>query len=272
MRPSSAETSLAAPSEDLSGYMGGAAAGSTQVSASAPPLPPAATKPASEIAVTQAVETRPTATAGSTSNKTASNLKSEAAAKEAGVAYFIQLSSIAVYGQDTSLITPASVERPTSDYGESKLQGDRLLRSYNETSFKVAIIRVPMIYGENAPGNPEKLSRFIRRFRFVPFRAIANRRTFVSINNLIVIFLRCLEVRRSGTFLVADDESISTLEFAYYLAERSKVKLIVGSALWLRISSKVLAPRLYNSLFGDQIIDNSLCKQILGIEHRLPFG
>lgn len=67
-------------------------------------------------------------------------------AKSAGVNYFLQMSTIAVYG-DTEVVTVESSYNPINLYGSSKLFADQELLMMQDSSFRVAIIRSPLVYG-----------------------------------------------------------------------------------------------------------------------------
>jgi len=67
-------------------------------------------------------------------------------AKSAGIKKFIQLSTIAVYGNATH-ITATTPESPVNPYGKSKLEADIKLLALANDEFKVITLRPPMIYG-----------------------------------------------------------------------------------------------------------------------------
>lgn len=74
-------------------------------------------------------------------------------AKTDGVKQFIFLSSMSVYGLETGVITKETVPTPKSNYGKSKLQAEELLNGLADETFKVAILRPPMVYGKGCKGN-----------------------------------------------------------------------------------------------------------------------
>ena len=69
---------------------------------------------------------------------------------------------MAVFGEDGVIgknieITDPMKIKPITDYGKSKAKAEEKLLNISSSSFKVVIIRPPMIYGEDSPGNFTKL-------------------------------------------------------------------------------------------------------------------
>mgnify|MGYP001772369147 CR=1 FL=1 len=73
------------------------------------------------------------------------------AAKAAGVKQFIHMSSMIVNKEVKTLagkqIHKDTIPEPNGFYGDSKLQGESGIRALADGSFKVFIMRPPMIYG-----------------------------------------------------------------------------------------------------------------------------
>lgn len=83
-------------------------------------------------------------------------------AKAEGVGHFIILSSMSVYGVSTGIITEETQPSPVTYYGDSKLQADEQIYSLNQSSFKVSIVRPPMVYGNGCKGNYNQLAGFAK--------------------------------------------------------------------------------------------------------------
>ncbi|MEB2777528.1 NAD-dependent epimerase/dehydratase family protein [Algoriphagus sp. D3-2-R+10] len=68
---------------------------------------------------------------------------------------FIFISSVSVYGRDTgALITEEAPLLGTTPYAVSKIQAERLIVEWGEKEgISTFILRLPLIVGENAPGN-----------------------------------------------------------------------------------------------------------------------
>ena len=79
-------------------------------------------------------------------------------AKEDGVREFIFMSSMIIYGESApygkkKVIDENTVPMPANFYGDSKLQADVAVRDLADNTFKVIVLRPPMIYGKESKGN-----------------------------------------------------------------------------------------------------------------------
>ena len=76
-------------------------------------------------------------------------------AKADGAKQFVFMSSAIVYGESAPIgknrvITKDTPTSPENCYGDSKVQAENGIRPLNEDSFKVVILRPPMIYGKGS--------------------------------------------------------------------------------------------------------------------------
>jgi len=184
-------------------------------------------------------------------------------AKKAGVKHFIQISTVAVYGK-TEHITTESVELPVNAYGKSKLMADNALLSMQEDTFKVAVIRPPMIYGGgDAPGNMMRLIELIAKGYPLPFRNLSNQRDFIHIGNLCHILKLVLLNNFKGILLVSDGNSLTTTELYMQIAAglNIKKKYYTLPPFLLKIMKKLL-PGIFEKLFGTLTIDIEKLKNI----------
>ncbi len=118
------------------------------------------------------------------------------AAIEARVGRFIFVSSIGVNGSQThgSPITDASPEMPSEPYAESKLEAEkRLVAALDGSATAYTIVRPPLVYGVEAPGNFMRLLGLVDSGLPLPFANARNKRTIVSIDNLIGLLVQTLE-------------------------------------------------------------------------------
>jgi UDP-glucose 4-epimerase len=145
-------------------------------------------------------------------------------AAAAGIAHFIYMSTISVNGSKTNGHGPfqeADALAPKGLYPISKAEAEQGLATLAKTTdLKITVIRPPLVYGPAAPGNFRRLLGAIRLGLPLPFAAIRNRRAFVSIDNLVsFIAFRLTHPERSfEVFLIADEEQVSTPEFARRVA------------------------------------------------------
>lgn len=193
-------------------------------------------------------------------------------ARHAEVKKFVHISSISVYGSSARHIDESTTEAPDCAYGKSKLEGDRLLISLEQDAFEVVIIRPPMIYGLYAPGNPMRLRNMIEKLRVLPLDGISNRRSFISIDNLIIFIKSAVSNNCRGTFLVSDDDEVATTDFVKYIAKTHKLKLFLFKLPFLRIVLSIILPHIAEKMFGDLTVSNVKAKKLLSIDRLLPFG
>ena len=80
------------------------------------------------------------------------------------------MSSMSVYGLNYSneLITVSTKCNPNTYYGISKYQAEKGIKKLENDTFKVCIVRPPMVYGDNSPGNLTKLFNAVRKFHIFP--------------------------------------------------------------------------------------------------------
>ena len=168
-------------------------------------------------------------------------------AKKEGVKQFILLSSISVYGINSGLITADTPLKPTSNYGRSKLAAESLIKHLEDENFSVAILRPPMVYGENCPGNYNRLRALIKFAPFFP--DYENARSVVSIENLCASILDIVENQKRGLFFPQDEHPLSTRDMALNIAAEQ------GKQLRLTKAFNRLLPLFGNSkLFGNLLI------------------
>jgi UDP-glucose 4-epimerase len=135
-------------------------------------------------------------------------------AAAAGVRRFVFVSTIGVNGASTreTPFTADATPDPHSPYAVSKWEAEQGLRELSARSgMMVAIVRPPMVIGAGAPGNVERLIRWLDRGVPLPLAWVDNRRSFVAVDNLVDLLVRLVDhPRAAGTWLVSDGEDLST--------------------------------------------------------------
>ncbi len=188
------------------------------------------------------------------------------AAKKAGVNHFIFISTIKVFGENlTRKIFNETTEcLPDDAYGESKRKAEIALQEMEDATFKVAIIRPPLVYGPGVKGNLINLLNLIDKNLPLPFGGINNKRSMVYLGNLIALMLHVQKNKSSGIFLAGDQEPISTSYLISTLQEGvgGKKNLIKLPGIFRKII-KFLKPQLYYRLFDSLIIENKQTNKVL---------
>lgn len=163
-------------------------------------------------------------------------------AKEHGVKQFIFMSSGIVYKASKSLKgdvkTIDTKPQPNDFYGDSKLQAENGLKELECPTFKVCILRPPMIYG---PGNKGNLPRLGWLATKVPvFPAWHNKRSMLYVENLAEFVKQAILRELNGTFFPQNAEYSDTVEIVRQFAKEH------GHKIWI---SKVFNPFVWLGSF-----------------------
>jgi nucleoside-diphosphate-sugar epimerase len=184
------------------------------------------------------------------------NLAQQAA--KAGVRRFVYMSSVKVNGEHTEIDKPFSetdAANPQDAYGVSKCEAEQgLKRIAEETGMEVVIIRPPLVYGAGVKANFASMLRTVKRGILLPLGAIHNKRSFVYVDNLVSLILRCIDhpAAANQTFLVSDGHDISTTELLRGCADALDVK-----ARFLPIPQKLV--EVCAAILGKQDVAQRLC-------------
>lgn len=174
-------------------------------------------------------------------------------AKAAGVKQFIFMSSMSVYGLNYSkeMINLDTKCNPNTYYGISKYEAEKLLIGLEDDSFKVCIVRPPMVYGDNSPGNLTKLFNAVRKFHIFP--TIKNQRSSITVEKLIEYIKQYIDADSSGTYLPQNDNYMCTYEIVKEKMERENVKVIYTSLFNPIIKLMIGKTGLVTKCFGDLV-------------------
>lgn len=137
-------------------------------------------------------------------------------AKAEGVKQFIFLSSMIVFGEASpagvrKTITAETRPAPVNAYGQSKLDAENDLRALEDDTFRVAILRPPMVYGPGCRGNYNTLVKLARKLPIFP--KFDNHRSMIYVENLAEL-IRLIVLRGDrGTFQPQDafDQSVTAI-------------------------------------------------------------
>jgi nucleoside-diphosphate-sugar epimerase len=193
-------------------------------------------------------------------------------AAESGVQRFIFVSTIGVNGGCTydKSFTPEDDARPHNPYAVSKYEAEcALLKIAQETGLSVVVVRPPLIYGPNAPGNFASLIHILRRRWPLPLAsAINNRRSFIAIDNLVDLLVTCVDHPDAANqiFLASDGDDLSTAQLLHQLGKA----LGLPARLWsmpigmLKVGACVLGKKeLAQRLLGSLQVDISKTRRLL---------
>ena len=190
----------------------------------------------------------------------------------AGVERFIFLSSIGVNGnQNNQPFLEIDTPNPQEPYAISKYEAEQgLLKLAKNSSLEVVIIRPPLVYGNNAPGNFGRLIQWASaRFMLpLPLGTVNNARSLIAIDNLVSFIIICTLHSKAANeiFIISDDDNLSTTQLLKKIATafNKKVLLLPVPVSWMIFVAKLLgkeadAVRLFSSL----TIDSSKARDLL---------
>ena len=175
-------------------------------------------------------------------------------AKTENVKHFIYLSSMSVYGVENGVIGIDTPLNPRNNYGKSKLQGEDLLLALRDEGFKVAIVRPPMVYGQNCKGNYIKLTKVVTKIPIFP--DINNSRSMIYIENLCEFLRLLIDDCANGYFFPQNKEYVNTSEMAKMIAYEHGKRLLMIK--FLNPTIKGLKIKLFLKIFGDLVYDKNI--------------
>ena len=204
-----------------------------------------------------------------------------AKAKRDGVRQFIFMSSIIVYGESAGigkrkLITGDTVPAPANFYGDSKWQAEIKLERLSDDTFKIVILRPPMIYGKGSKGNYPLLAKMAGKLPLFPRED--NQRSMLYVGNLCKFIELMIRNEEQGTFYPQNSEYVCTSDMVKAIAKehgkRIHLTVLFHPVLLLlgRIGGK--AGELVDKAFGNLVYDKEMSGyreeyQMYGLEESI---
>lgn len=185
--------------------------------------------------------------------------------QNAGVKRFVFLSTVKVNGEQTDgqPFCPDGQPNPHGEYAKSKYDAEQsLLKIVQQpnVTMDAVIIRPPLIYGPNVKGNLQVIARAISKGFPLPLAGINNRRSLLSVYNLVDFITTCIThpLAANQVYLVADPEPYSTTELVTNMATSLSCKQRLffvpkGVVKWL---CQILGKQdIYERLWGNLVVD-----------------
>lgn len=169
------------------------------------------------------------------------------AAARAGVRRLVHVSSIKVLGERSlpgSPLSASSPPAPEDAYGVSKWEAEQALQSVAaQTGLQTVVVRPPLVYGPGVKANFLRLMQAVQRGVPLPLASVDNRRSMVALDNLTDLLAVCAEqpAAAGGTFLVSDDQDLSTPELIRGMAQAlgRQARLWPVPPAWLRLAGRL---------------------------------
>lgn len=184
-------------------------------------------------------------------------------AKDEGVGQFLFMSSESVYGLHapigrTVMITKDTPLNPADNYGRSKAKAEEGLMALAGETFKVLILRPPMIYGRGCKGNYVAMAKLARKLPVFPW--VENRRSMLYIDNLSEFIRLAVEDEAEGIYCPQNSEYVCTSDMVNLIAHANgRGILMVKGVTW---ALKLLghATGMVDKAFGSLCYDFELSR------------
>lgn len=190
-----------------------------------------------------------------------------------GVKRFIFISSIGVNGKvNARPFNEDDLPNPVELYAQSKWEAEQgLWEIHRETGMELVIIRPPLVYGPNAPGNFGSLMKWVAQGVPLPLGAVSNMRSLVAVDNLIDLIITCIDhpAAANQVFLAGDGQDLSTTELlkavAKAMGKRSRL-IPVPPSLLMCAATLFGKKEVAQKLLGSLQVDISKARNLLGWE------
>lgn len=172
-------------------------------------------------------------------------------AKRDGVPHFIFMSSIIVFNDSSSQdgrIGPDTIPNTNNPYGNSKLMAEQGIKNLEDETFKVSIIRPPMIYGTGSKGNYPRLARIARISPVFP--DYPNKRSMLYIENLCQIIYEIVQKEVSGVFHPQNKEYVNTTVLVQEIAKVHRNRLMT-TKLFNPLIKLFIKTKIVSKVFGN---------------------
>lgn len=198
-------------------------------------------------------------------------------AKLDGVSQFIFMSSAIVYGDSAPIgqekvITINTPLSPSNFYGNSKIKAEEGIQALSSDTFKVVILRPPVIYGKGCKGNYQELKKIAIRLPVFPY--VNNQRSMLYIENAVEFVRLMVENEEKGIFWPQNNEYTNTSEMVKMIekANGKSVMLVKGFTWIIKILS--FCTPLINKAFGNNVYDEGISKykenyQLVGLKESI---
>jgi nucleoside-diphosphate-sugar epimerase len=136
---------------------------------------------------------------------------------------FIFLSTIKAVGDDKTYIQNAlDLTEPQTPYAQAKRKAEIYIQNATLTSDKsFYVLRPCLIYGDGVKGNLATLVKFAKKGIPYPFSAFENKRSYLSVDNLSLLFCKLIDNNYSSfTLNIANDDPIGTQEMIEILSSK----------------------------------------------------
>jgi UDP-glucose 4-epimerase len=189
-------------------------------------------------------------------------------AKESGVKQFVFMSTVKVYGEEsTNKYRENTLCNPEDEYGKSKFKAEQELLKLEDDNFKVSIVRTPIIYGYGVKANIKALISLANKMPVLPLGKIGNKRSMVYIGNICHLVDEIIKQKQSGIFLASDDMPLSTTKLCELISNNLNKKVYLVKLPFFETLLKLVKPSFHKRLYGSLEVDNTITKEKLNLKN-----
>ena len=183
-------------------------------------------------------------------------------AQLSGIQQFIYMSTAAVYGdagqqKGSVIIDENTIVEPNTAYGKSKRKAEISLLELeeqwqqDENKMKVCIVRPPMVYGKECPGNFTRLYHLALKTPIFPM--VHNQRSMIAIDNLCEFLYQLITQEKSGTYHPQDLDYIETSKLVGYMRKVNGKGILYTKKLNPFLSVAVNKIAIVEKVFGNYV-------------------
>ena len=145
---------------------------------------------------------------------------------------FVFISTIAVYGKNKgNMITEDSSLDGVSPYAASKIAAENFLKKWcSKFNVKLLILRLPLIIGNQAPGNLGKMVKGIKRGTYLSIAGGKARKSMVLVNDVADCIL--FNPKGSGVFNLTDGYHPTFFELEELISKSFKKNIPINIPNW----------------------------------------
>lgn len=194
-------------------------------------------------------------------------------AADAGVRRFIFLSSVKVNGEETTngrLFSELDTPSPSTPYAVSKFEAEQMLAEIARGSgMELVLIRPSVVYGNGVRGTFGLLLRLIELGIPLPFNSIQNKRSMISLENLVDLICTCIDHPKAGNevFMASDGFDLSTSDLVRQLAAArgSRARLVSFPSVMIQYIGFVLGQQAVTRRVTSSLqLDITKARNLLG--------
>ena len=177
--------------------------------------------------------------------------------KADGVRQFVYISSMAVYGVVQSMdiakgtVTKDTQPNPVTDYGKSKLLAEEYITPLESNDFRVAIIRVPSIYGKGKTEYIDQYKYLAEKLPVIPRAFEDHYKSAICVDNLCELIFLIVKEQAHG-IICPDDGQISAVDFCSAIYPNIKKSRFVGKMMELILKNNARILDYYGTVCYSQ--------------------